>query len=194
MLAMKTKEYFFFYTWFLIVGIPMSYMMGAHTFPWQASHSNDLFNLRTTNSSKLDVLHFLSVDCECSKSVFQKLISREPRESENEKVFIMGKNLDWEAKLKAKNYHIETNDMDYFAKKYDVKAVPQLIIINDDKILYAGGYSSIRSPSTHEIEDEKIISESLKLKKENSIERPIFGCVTGRAERKLIDPFHLKYK
>lgn len=194
MLAMKHKEYFFFYTWFFIVGIPLSYMMGSHTFPWQASHAKDLVTLANEKRNKLTVLHFLSVDCDCSKAVLEKLISRNPLINEDEKVFIMGKNLSWEEQLRKKQYQFETNERDYFSTKFDIKAVPQLVIIKDRKILYSGGYSNVRAPASSQIEDEKIIAEISNKKSGTSSERPIFGCLTGRVERKIYDPLKLKYE
>ncbi len=191
---MKNKEYFFFYAWFFLVGIPLSYMMGSHTFPWQSSHAKSLLELANEKSSKPTVLHFLSVDCDCSKSVFEKLISRNPRANENEKIYIMGNNPSWEEQLRLKKYHVETNDMDFYAKKFEVKAVPQFVIIQKNNILYSGGYSSVRSPSIVQIEDEKIITEILDKKRSPSSERPIYGCITGRAERKAYDPLNLKYR
>ena len=194
MAVMKNKEYFFFYTWFFIVGIPLSYMMGSHTFPWQASHAEGLTTLVNEQPNQLTVLHFLSVDCDCSKAVFEKLISRNPRTNELEKVFIMGKNLSWEKQLRKKHYQIETNERDYFSTKLDIKAVPQLVIIKDRKILYSGGYSNVRAPASSQIEDEKIIAEISNKKSGTSSERPIFGCLTGRVERKIYDPLKLKYE
>lgn len=185
---MKKIDIAIFAIWFLIISIPIASMMANHTFSLKASHSKNLRKLASQN--KFTVLHFLGTDCDCSKQVFNSLIHRKPRNDVEEKVYIIGKETNWKSQLSAKNYQVVQHEMEYFEKNYDIKAVPQLTIINGEKLLYSGGYTSSRG-NRSQIEDKKIIDDTVSFKKIE--ERPIFGCINGKENRVAIDPFNLKY-
>jgi thioredoxin-related protein len=185
---MKLKYKVIFIIWFLIISLPMISMMGNHFIVLRASKSESLLKLSEHN--KYLILHFLGSDCACSESVYKKLALRSPLINRNEKIFIVGKNQKWESTLKKKGFNVETHPMDYFDNRYEIKAVPQLVIFDKGKLAYSGGYTSSRSSKT-DVDDEKIISEVLDKKLIN--ERPIFGCISGSVNRKNVDPLNLKY-
>ena len=183
---MKTKILIF--TWFVALSVPLAYMMGMHSVPMKEA-SVDKF-LAIKNKETL-VYHFLGADCGCSESVVESLLKRNPQKSYKEKIFILGKNEKWFKDLSAKGYELETESMDYYEKKFNIVAVPQLVAVKNGKIFYTGGYSAKRNPSSEDIEDQKIIKNAFANYKEKY---PIFGCVNGNKNRKLTDPISLKYK
>jgi thioredoxin-related protein len=119
------------------------------------------------------------------------LMKRKPASDINEQVFIIGKNDQWIKSLKEKGYFVINADMDEFVKKYSINAVPQLSIFdNKNNLLYSGGYTSKRGPAS--IVEDRLIYQELKEKQETS-ERPIFGCLNGSINRKNADPLKIKY-
>lgn len=185
---MKKIDVLIFAIWFVAISVPIASMMANHTFSLNASHSKNLRQL--ASQKKITVLHFLGTDCDCSKNVLNHLLQREARSDVEEKVFIIGNGTNWKSSLLVKKYQVVQNDMAYFEKNYDIKAVPQLTIINGEHLLYSGGYSDDRN-NRQKIEDQKIISAIIQNKKID--ERPIFGCINGRDNRVAVDPLNLKY-
>lgn len=173
--------------WFLALSVPLIYMMGTHV-PLNQSRSK---NFLQNKSERIFVYHFLGADCGCSESVMKSFLSRGPQSTEKEKVFVLGNNPSWVKNLNAKGFEVETAAMEYYENKFEIKAVPQMVVVKNGKILYSGGYSSKRNPSSLEIEDQKILSA---LNRQQAIEeKPIFGCVMGQKNRNKIDPLKIKY-
>ena len=171
---MKFKNFGIFIIWFLIVSIPLTYMMGAHSLSLNSSHSKELNKLKSNQSVTL--LHFLGADCACSENVYKKFLSRKPKTNQVEKIFVVGKNDDWVRNLKQIGYAVETNSMEYFEKKFEIKAVPQLTILRNNQILYSGGYSRQRGPASI-VEDELIVKEVIE---KNKVEGTLARCFMVR--------------
>lgn len=165
--------------------------MGMHSLSLNSSKSENLKSLVSLESKKWNKLHFLGADCACSKQIYESLKKRKPESDINEKIFIIGKNDLWVKTLKDRGFDVTNSDMDTFSKKYSINAVPQLTILDSEKkILYSGGYTTKRGPAS--VSEEATITEELKMK-HTSVERPIFGCITGSINRKKTDPLNLKY-
>ncbi len=187
------KCYTAFAVWFIVLSVPLSYMMGTHSLSLKPSKSETLKSLIVNKNSneKWSKLHFLGSDCACSENVYQTLLKRIPDKNINEQIFVIGKQDSWIKNLKAKGYQVQSGSMEEFEKKYSITAVPQLSIFdNNQKILYSGGYTTKRGPASA-VEDELIVKE-IKEKKGTS-ERPIFGCINGSINRKNTDPLGIKY-
>jgi thioredoxin-related protein len=179
-----------FVLWFLLLSIPLSLTMGMHSLSLNASKNLNLNKLAEQKNAKWTKLHFLGSDCACSEKVYSELLKRKPDTSNEERIFIIGKNEVWKTELLKKGFNVTEANMDEFEKIYSIKAVPQLVVVNENKkIIYSGGYAAHRNPAS--IEDEEIV-QALKGKKSVD-ERPIFGCVSGSVNRKNSDPFKLKY-
>lgn len=184
------KKKVIFAVWFVILSIPLSYMMGSHSLSLNPSRAEALRGL-TSAEKKWQELHFLGADCGCSENVYKSLVGRVPDKDINEHIFVIGKNEIWVKALKEKGYSVTVGGMDEYAKKYSINAVPQLTILDEEKkMLYSGGYTKKRGPASA-VEDQAILKE-LKEKK-NTEERPIFGCLNGSINRKNADPLKLKY-
>jgi hypothetical protein len=187
------KFHSIFIIWFIVLSIPLTYMMGTHSLSLKSSRSTAIKQLvdAKKGANKWSELHFLGGDCACSENVYQSLVKRLPKPEINEQVFIIGKNELWKEGLSKQGYQIQMGSMDEFEKKYSIKAVPQLTILDQDKnLLYSGGYTTKRGPASI-VEDEVIVRE-LKDKKKAD-ERPIFGCLNGSVNRKNADPMGIKY-
>ncbi len=188
---MKSK--LFFALWFALLSIPLTYMMGSHSLSLVPSKNEGIKKLVDPKlaQEKWTKLHFLGGDCGCSENIYKSLMTRKPDPEIHEQVFVIGKNDKWMADLKKQGYLVLNGDMEEFAKKYSINAVPQLSILDAGKnILYSGGYTTKRGPAS-KVEDEIIYNE-LK-NKHKSAERPIFGCLNGSINRKSADPLNLKY-
>jgi hypothetical protein len=82
--------------------------------------------------------------------------------------------------------------MDEYAEKYKISAVPQLVIMNSmHEIQYSGGYTSKRGPASV-VEDQQILKEIVE--RQATAERPIFGCINGKANQKKLGFFGSKSK
>lgn len=178
-------------SWFILLSVPLSMMMGSHQLSLVSSTDTKIKNLSTTTTDYTK-LHFVNPDCGCSEKVVQSLIERKSRKDVVEKVFILGKNETWFKNLSAAGYDITVGDKDEFSSLYKITAVPQLIILNSEKkILYTGGYSSRRGPASV-VEDEQILKE-VQLKQKTN-ERLIYGCVNGSEFQSKVDLLGFKYK
>jgi hypothetical protein len=187
---MKSKIIFF--TWFALLSVPLTFMMGSHSLSLNSSKNANIKDLvGESNKNLWSKLHFLGGDCGCSENIYKSLMKRSPSQEINEQVFIIGKNPRWSEDLAKKGYKVINGEMDEFVKKYSINAVPQLSILDDKKnILYSGGYTTKRGPASS-VEDE-IIYKEIKEKK-SSKERPIFGCISGTINRNNTDLFKIKY-
>ncbi len=177
--------------WFVLLSIPFSMMMGAHTLSLKPSKSGNLKDLN--GRSSWTIMHFLNPECGCSEKVFKSLAGRHPKTKNiEEKVFVLGKKPEWVNTLKARGYSVVTDTMDYYSEKYQINAVPQLVIIDEGKKLhYSGGYSSKRGPASI-VEDEEIFKQVASNK--STVERPIYGCVNGSDNQKKTDLIGYKYE
>lgn len=185
---MNSKLLFIF--WFMVLSVPFSIMMGTHTLSLQPSRNPRLKDLSSKEKEKLTVLHFVNPECGCSEKVVKSLSERSSDKQSREVVHILGTHTGWVKALEAKGYEVKSGKMDDYEKIYTITAIPQLVIIDQNKeILYSGGYSSKRGPAST-VEDKKILSE-VKASK-NSIERPIYGCVNGSENQRKTDPFGSK--
>ena len=187
------KSYFIFGIWFIALSIPATYLAGIHTFSLLPSTQTNLANLLPLKKANdMQVLHFLGVDCECSKNVYQRLLKRKPADDVNERIYLIGEEKNWELKLKQNGYDVVTGDRNEFSEKYQINAIPQLTVFGfGDRIIYSGGYTSKRGQKV-EIEDQQIIAE-LKSREKRTKQRPIFGCLNGTLNQKKADPLGLKY-
>ena len=166
-------------------------MMGSHTLSLKPSKSENLKELKSEKS--WTIMHFLNPECGCSEKVFKSLAARPPKTKNiEEKVFVLGKKPEWVSALKARGFSVVTDSMDHYSEKYQINAVPQLVIIDEDKRLhYSGGYSSKRGPASV-VEDEVIYQEVVSNK--STVERPIYGCVNGSDNQKKTDLLGYKYE
>lgn len=183
------KSQIIVFIWFLALSVPLAYMMGIHTVPMKESHSPNLVKIK---SQELIVYHFLGADCGCSESVVKSFFKRSPSRQYREKIFVLGSNEAWVKELKRKGYQVESESMDYYEKKFEIVAVPQLVAVKNGKILYSGGYSAKRNPSSEDVEDKKILGDLVKTHERNAY--PVFGCINGTKNRKKADPMSVKYE
>lgn len=183
------KSQLIVFIWFSLLSVPMAYMMGIHTVPMKETRSP---NLVKHSGQGLMVYHFLGADCGCSENVMKSFLMRTPSRQYREKIFVLGSNEAWVSELKKMGYQVESESMDYYEKKFDIAAVPQLVAVKNGKILYSGGYSAKRNPSSEDVEDKKILGDLIKANERNTY--PVFGCVNGTKNRKKADPISVKYE
>jgi hypothetical protein len=140
----------------------------------------------------MQVLHFLGVDWDCSKNVFNSLIKRKPDADIIERVYLIGEEKNWETSLRKIGYDVVDGNKEVFSSRFLIQAVPQLTVIGfGDRILDNGGHTSTRGPSSIG-EDQKIVAE-LKSNEQQIKKRPIFGCLNGTQIQKKVDALGLKY-
>lgn len=184
----KNIHYALAVIWFITLSVPLTYMMGSHTLSPHASSSKELLSLADFEKKKdINVIHFLGTNCDCSKEIYEYLLTNTISSDLNEKVIIIGEDLSWARELKNKNYTVEFFSEKDFSNKYDLNAFPQLTITNkNDEVIYNGGYKSGRSPAS-KIEYNEII-EYLKTKP-NPSTRPIFGCLSSEKKQNEVNFF-----
>lgn len=181
-----------FLTWFFVISVPLSMMMGGHQLALNPSKDKNLLTLAKKDERPWRIHHFVNPECGCSENVVKNLLKRKAKQKEaHESVYVLGTHPTWGSLLKASGYEVVTGNMDDYSKKYAINAVPQLVIIHQEKILYSGGYSSKRGPASV-VEDQEIFNEIVA--KNAAKERPIYGCVNGSENQKKVDLIGAKYK
>lgn len=185
----KKFIYFLSASWAVAVAVPVGYMMGFHQ-PFKSTASEKL--LREKVAAEKSVLHLIGADCPCSVKVVNHLTKRSPLKKVQEKVIIIGVNPALASQLKTANYEVESMKEEEAYKRYSINVLPQMIVYKADNIVYSGGYSNERSPASEsDFLDVAIINKAFDGKKSDSL--PIFGCANGSKNKKVMDPFKLKY-
>lgn len=188
---MRKTDLGIFLFWFVGISIPLTYLMGFHTFAFQTSPVSRVQEHSSVKAGKNQwtLVHLMSAKCGCSKRTTKYLASRKPLDGHKEVVFVFDGSLPAEPELVQSGYDVVHMSGDEAFEKYNISSVPQLVVFSPKgELKYSGGYNDARIDSYEDL-------NVLKLLKEEKIVAayPVFGCANGQKISKLIDPWGLKY-
>ncbi len=179
--------------WFVLVAIPIGFMMGQHQAFKSYTKTTDLAIFKKNLTAKFTTLHLIGSDCLCSQKLSDYLIQRKPLKAIEELILIVGNNHLLKQKFISAGFNVEEISPKLAASKYSIKALPQMIVYDErNTTLYSGGYTNKRAPaSSEDYDDLKIIEQVTH--GYSQTERPVFGCANGRDFRNKMDPIGIKY-
>jgi hypothetical protein len=189
----KKLGIFTFLIWIIPITFVLSLMVGLHN---AAVKKHPLQGLGTTHS--MVVHHFLSLKCQCSKKVLAHLIKRHALPNTTELVHLIDSKPEMLSQLEAVGYQTNSIDEEEAVRRFNLHALPQLVITHAQQTLYQGGYGPDQQ-HTEIYGDEKIIKElesqllAGTSKGNVIVEFPIFGCANGTLQKKALDFLGLKY-
>lgn len=172
--------------WAIPLSFILSLMMGLHLSP----HPKDqLRGLASEN--EINVQHFLSLKCSCSLRLIDHLLNRKASKEISETVHLIHAEDKVTEKLRQAGYKVEPITEEASVQKFNLQALPLLVVAQKDQILYQGGYAHDQQ-HTQAYEDQKIINDLLQKKKVS--EFAVLGCANGSLRKKLVDPIGVKYE
>lgn len=160
-------------------------MMGLHLNPHPKDELRGL-----TSEQQMNVQHFLSQKCSCSQKLIKHLLNRKALAEISETVHLIHPNIQTISQLQQAGFKVEPITEEDSVKKYNLQALPLLVIQNQNKILYQGGYARDQQ-HTQAYEDLKIITELQQQKKVS--EFAVLGCANGSLRKKMTDIIGVKY-
>jgi hypothetical protein len=135
------------------------------------------------------VVHFLGADCGCSRDVVRSLARRRPIADTQEFVFVVGDAGEARALLEGRGYHIEQLDERDATRRFDVQAVPLLVVATpSDGVRYIGGYTARKRDGA--ILTTSIVAQVLADTTPNAL--PVLGCAVSRRLRQQLDPLGVR--
>ena len=181
-----------FIAWFVVSSVIVSTLMVGHwvTLPkperldtWVA-----LRTLRTTDAPLMAV-HVLYADCECSRRIFDHLVTSKRPSNTEEVVLLVGRAPDFETHAAARGLRIHRIKAPSLKQDYGIEAAPLLAVLSDQKTEYLGGYTDRKQgPDIRDVEIIEALAENAAAK-----ELPLFGCGVSAELQVLLDPLKVKY-
>lgn len=161
--------------------------MGLHLNP----HPKDQLRGLAMSEKEFSVHHFLSLKCTCSEKLIEHLIVRKKTPNLQEIVHLIHPEKAVINRLEQAGFEVEAISEEESVKKFNLQALPLLVVKNKDQIVYQGGYARDQQ-HTNEYQDQKIIAQSLK--QERAEEFLVLGCANGSLRKKMVDILGVKYE
>ena len=109
----------------------------------------------------------------------------------NEMVHLVDGNETTSVKLAGAGFKVENMDEEAALKKFNLQALPELLVANNGTTLYQGGYGKDQQHS-QVYEDVQLIQD-LRIGQSVFI-YPTYGCANGKLRKNRLDPLGLKYE
>ena len=136
-------------------------------------------------------LHILADDCDCSKSVADRLASRGRLPNWREDVIVIGRDPVDDTSLTTTGFtvqHLTADD----AARAGFQGAPWLVLRDPaGRVVYSGGYTAARPAPGQPTQETKIMQSVRGGQTVNPL--PAFGCATSQNLRRQLDPLHLAY-
>ena len=156
-------------------------------------------NLRSPGDrGKWLAVHVLFADCPCSRQIFNHLALRGALSDGAgdassktpgivETILLVGDDVALGERARAAGFALETVLPEDLKARYDIEAVPILILADGaDSIRYIGGYTS--SKQGPKVEDLEIIART-RNGEVTLAPLPVFGCAVSRRLESIVDPW-----
>lgn len=172
--------------WITPVAGVLSLLLGLHLAPYKLEPLRGL----ASEDKVIIVHHFLSLKCNCSKNLVTHLIKRRAQGGVREVVHLLHEKPEIVTELRQAGFEVQISDEPSALKDFNLKALPQLLVMRAHETLYQGGYGPDQQ---HEqvYEDEKIISLASKNEKSDAL--PLLGCANGQLQKSNFDLLGVKY-
>jgi hypothetical protein len=140
------------------------------------------------NVGRWMAVHVLYTECRCSRVLVEHLLSTRRPNNVVEKVLLVGRDADLEARLTAGGFHVVQVRPAELAERYHVAAVPLLIVTApDESVRYVGGYTTRKQgPDPRDLE---IIAGAREERPLASL--PVLGCAVSDKLRAMLNPLGL---
>jgi len=187
--------------WGIMVVVVGAYQLAAHAsslpVPRDSTRlSRALLALDSVDSSSETALrrdtvvaHFLGAECGCSRDVVRSLARRAPIADAHEHVFVVGSARETRALLAGRGYLVDELDADTAARRFDLEAVPVLVVaLPDGGVRYVGGYTARKRDG--EIRTTSIVAQVLAGETPDAL--PVLGCAVSQRLRQQLDPLGVR--
>jgi hypothetical protein len=174
--------------WALALALTLGATLGAHFMPHETPNISGI-----QKQKGFQVHHFISQYCNCSKNIFKHLIQRKKLSGVYEVVHLIGDDKDLIQKLIQAEFKIETLKEEEAVSKYNLEALPLLVIVQDGHQIHKGGYGKDQQHS-YVYDDVSIIQRLQKKPTRGIASYPVFGCANGKTRKSKIDIWSLKYE
>lgn len=172
--------------WILPLALALSLMLGLHMAPHRVE---PLVGLNSDNDGVV-AHHFLSLKCNCSRNLIKHLKTRRAQSGVREIVHLIYSRVEVQADLERAGFEVSPLSEEAAVQLFNLKDLPQLVVLNKDKKLYQGGYGPDQQ-HTQIYEDQQILAQALK--QQSSEEYPVFGCANGKIQKENFDLLGVKY-
>jgi hypothetical protein len=191
--AMRKLNKFYFIVWFVGLSALVVYLMKFHmvSFPDRPIQMSSL-KLESSSDQKVSIHHFLSTSCGCSKKILNYLVTRKKSNLFNENVYLIENRDGWKEKLEGSGFTVAIVSEQQAEKEFGVQSVPLLVLSQQERKIYQGGYNEQQMHQT-DYHDLEIAAQALESKKDIK-KYPLFGCANGQVAKKNADPFGVKYE
>lgn len=176
-------------SWVLVGSVILSYFHGWHLISFK-SPDNLTITLPLTDKT-LGAVHYLGEGCSCSEHIADYLVKRKSSDQAKEYVILIGDMKKHIEPLKNAGFQVLEKNV-FEVNKDNLSSVPFLAFYdNQQRVQYAGGYTTDAITPFANFQDLKILKNLVKSQKTKSL--PIKGCSVSTKFKKLLDPMGLKY-
>lgn len=171
--------------WFVALSIPSAYLMAKHMVALPTA------NPQPAEEGGWRAWHVVSVDCPCSRSVTEELLSRQPLEGWTECVTLLGTDEKLAEALLNAGYVVQTGDTEAQVAEAGIQGAPWLVAFAPTgEVKYSGGYADLRPGPGVTLSDALILTSVRQ--GETPASKPAYGCATSRVWQERLDPLRLK--
>jgi hypothetical protein len=180
--------------WFIAMVAVCGTLLGRHLIALprpanDAALAQAMSSLRGSDGAgRWMTVHVLYADCPCSKLVAEHVLAGGRPGGVIERVLLIGRDADLEAKFGAMGLPVTTVSEDEAATRFHVVAAPTLVVVAPDgTVRYAGGYTARKQgPSPQDL----TILASARAGRDVA-PLPIFGCAVSARLRHSLNPLGL---
>ena len=145
-------------------------------------------NALVTSRGERAIVHVIYEDCSCTSGLLNHLTERGPVDDASEVIVFVGDDADQEARLTARGFTWHNTDERRLEEELALVSAPVLIITDNEKLRYAGGY--YRLPAAVTPLDREILAGLDDGETPASL--PVFGCAVNAELRAQLDPLGLQ--
>lgn len=184
---MSRLAWLFFAFWAGVITAPLAALATAHMATLPVATKSVTPN--PTNGWKL--VHVLSEECSCSRSVMDYLLERGSSDGIAEEIVLLGESSQLRESLVEAGYAVQLVDPESFCTQFQSEGVPFFQILEGDAPpRYSGAYFKNAYRGTSGFLDlstlEHLQAGGLV------VNRPVYGCPTSDRLKRMLDPFKLK--
>lgn len=185
----KTRRaaWLFFSAWVAFITVPLAALAAAHMAALPVA--KEAVASKPADGWKL--VHVLSEDCSCSRSVMDYLLERRRSPDFEEEVILLGERSELEDELAAAGFQVQVVEAESFCAQFASEGVPFFQVIEGDA---APRYSGAYFDSAYRGKGGFLDLSTLQRLQAGGlvVNRPVYGCPTSDRLKRMLDPFSLK--
>lgn len=176
--------------WAVSITIPLGLFSAAHMAVLPVAKES-VSGQAEMSGSGWGIVHVLSEDCSCSRSVLEYLLERKSKVQMAEEVVLLDASDGSLDLLRAAGFLVSTAESENFCSAYGSEGVPFFQVLTpEDETAYSGAYFDSAYRGTSGFLDLETLD---RLKAGGLVfDRPVFGCATSDRLKSILDPFGFK--